>query len=32
MARAAPSSFDLVFLDPPFDSALAAPALAPRRG
>ena len=28
MARAAPSSFDLVFLDPPFDSALAAPALA----
>ena len=27
MARAAPSSFDLVFLDPPFDSALAAPAL-----
>jgi len=28
MARAAPSSFDLVFLDPPFESALAAPALA----
>ena len=28
MARAAPSSFDLVFLDPPFDSALAASALA----
>ena len=27
MARAAPSSFDLVFVDPPFDSALAAPAL-----
>ena len=28
MARAAPGSFDVVFLDPPFDSALAAPALA----
>ena len=28
MARAAPSSFDLVFLDPPFDSDLGGPALA----
>ena len=28
MARAAPASFELVFIDPPFDSALAAPALA----
>ena len=28
MARAAPASFDLVFLDPPFDSDLAGPALA----
>jgi 16S rRNA (guanine(966)-N(2))-methyltransferase RsmD len=28
MARAAPGSFDVVFLDPPFDSSLAAPALA----
>jgi 16S rRNA (guanine(966)-N(2))-methyltransferase RsmD len=27
MARGAPSRFDLVLLDPPFDSALAAPAL-----
>lgn len=28
MARCAPGSFDLVFIDPPFDSPLAAPALA----
>jgi len=28
MARAAPDSFELVFLDPPFDAALLAPALA----
>jgi 16S rRNA (guanine(966)-N(2))-methyltransferase RsmD len=28
MRRAAPASFDLVLLDPPFDSALAGPALA----
>jgi 16S rRNA (guanine966-N2)-methyltransferase len=28
MARAKPASFDLVFLDPPFDAGLAAPALA----
>jgi 16S rRNA (guanine966-N2)-methyltransferase len=28
MARAAPGAFDLVFLDPPFDSGLALPALA----
>ena len=28
MARAAPASFDLVFLDPPFDSDLGGPALA----
>jgi 16S rRNA (guanine966-N2)-methyltransferase len=28
MARAAPESFELVFLDPPFDSKLLAPALA----
>jgi 16S rRNA (guanine(966)-N(2))-methyltransferase RsmD len=28
MARCAPGRFDLVLLDPPFDSALAAPALA----
>jgi 16S rRNA G966 N2-methylase RsmD len=28
LARAAPRSVDLVFLDPPFDSALLAPALA----
>ncbi|MEP7058784.1 MAG: 16S rRNA (guanine(966)-N(2))-methyltransferase RsmD [Caldimonas sp.] len=27
MARCAPASFDLVFIDPPFDSALAEPAL-----
>jgi 16S rRNA (guanine(966)-N(2))-methyltransferase RsmD len=27
MARCAPESFELVFLDPPFDSPLAAPAL-----
>lgn len=27
MARCAPASFDLVFIDPPFDSPLAAPAL-----
>ena len=28
MARVAPASFDLVFIDPPFDSTLAVPALA----
>ena len=28
MARAAPGAFDLVFLDPPFDTGLALPALA----
>jgi len=28
MGRSAPSAFDLVFIDPPFDSALALPALA----
>jgi 16S rRNA (guanine(966)-N(2))-methyltransferase RsmD len=28
MGRCAPASFDLVFIDPPFDSALAGPALA----
>ncbi len=28
MARAAPEAFDLVFLDPPFDTALALPAMA----